>query len=114
MRYKRTTIIVKRTDSKKYSNLHTNWPYSCKIKDKEWPDNKEDILIRITEYLLDNPYRRVVFKNNIPEEKAFGKTLDDLVDKHNLILKLGKGANFFRRRKAKQILKEVAKENGKR
>jgi len=111
MRYKKTYITIKRS-SKNYSNLHTKWPYSCKIKDKDWPDNEENILIRIVEYLLHNPYSRVVIKNKIPEKKALGKTLDNLVEEHNdnlerygLTLKLGKGIKFFRLKKARKILR---------
>jgi hypothetical protein len=112
MRYKKTTITVKISNSNTYPNLRKNWPYSCKIKDKDWPANKENILTRIAEYLLYTPYSHVVLKNKIPEEKALGKALDDLVEEHNdnlerygLTLKLGKGAKFFRLIRARKILK---------
>ena len=112
MRYKRTHITVKRSDPKTYPNLHTNLPYSSKIKDKEWLyKKKEEVVTSIAEYLVHNPYNLIVFRNKLPEEeKALKGTLDTLVKTHNLSLKLGKGTKFFRLRKARKTLKEMAAE----
>ncbi len=106
MRYKRTHITAKSSDPRKYPNLHTNLPYSSKIKDKEWLyKKKEEVVINIAEYLLHNPKNLIVFKNKLPEEeKALKGTLDTLVETHNLSLKLGKGIKFFRLIRARKIL----------
>ena len=114
MRHKRTHITVKRSNPKTYPNLHTNLPYSSKIKDKEWLyKREEEVVISIAEYLVNNPYSLIVLRNKIPEkEKALRVTLDTLVEKHNsilekydLTLKLGKGVKFFRLIRARKILK---------
>ncbi len=48
MRYKRTHITVKRSNSKEYPGLYKNLPYSSKIKDKEWLyKRKEEVVINI-------------------------------------------------------------------
>ena len=47
MRYKRTHITVKTTNSNMNPYLHINYPYSCKIEGKDRPDKKEKILTNI-------------------------------------------------------------------
>lgn len=125
MRMHKATIIVKRTNPKNNPNSYNNLPYTSKIgRGREWLYKEEEVLTNIAEYLLRNPYNFIVLKNKIPEEekeRALTKTLGDLVKIHNtavekqgLILKLGDGIKYFRLRRAKKILKKVAKENGKR
>ena len=115
----------KRTNPKKNPNLYNNSPYASRIgHGREWLYKEEELLTNIAEYLVHAPYNFVVLKNKIPEEekeKALRKTLSDLVKSHNaalekqnLILRLGDGNKPSRLRRAKKILKEVAKENGNR
>ena len=119
MRYKKTHIIVKETNPKKNPNLHNNLPYASRIGGgREWLYKEEELLTSIAEYLVHNPYNFIVLRNKIPEkEKTLRKTLDALVDEHNLalekhdlILKLGDGKKPSRLKKAKRILREMGKE----
>jgi len=118
MRYKKTIIVVKPTNRKKYSpELYEKMPYTSRIG-----NNTEDLYIRreemiasIAEHLVRNPYRIIVLKNELPEkEKAIRKTLEGLVKNHHaalekqaLILKLGSGGKHRCLRKARRILRKA-------
>ncbi len=96
MRYEKTTLTVKDTDSETYPGLYKNLPYSCKINHlEEQLYTKRELLIILAESFVHKPHNFIVFKNKISEkEKVFRKYLDDLVEKRNLCLKLGRGKNL--------------------
>jgi len=78
-----------------------------KLPEKEVLGKTLDTLIDVHNFSLKLCIGR---KKMHEEEKALGMTLEALVKGHNLILKLGAGITFFRLRRARKILNEMAEE----
>ena len=121
MRYKRTHITVKTTNRKKYSpELYEKMPYTSRIGNntENLYIRREEMIASIIEYLVRNPYRPIVLKNELPEkEKAIRKTLEGLVkdrhaalEKQDLLLRLGGSRKRHRCiKRVKRFLKKMDK-----
>ena len=121
MRHKKTTIVVKPTNRKKYSpELYENMPYTSKIgkNTESLYIRREEMIASIAEHIVRNPYKIIVLKNELPEkEKAIRKTLENLVknrqaalEKQNLLLRLYSEKGHRCRRRVKRFLKKMDKE----
>jgi len=116
MRIKKTTITVKDNNSE-YSRL--SWPISSKINGHEEEGKADEAYFRVTTYLFNNPYSHIVLRTEGLGEKgwALGKALDALVEEHNtslekrdLTLRLDQRKKKSSLRKARNILKKMARE----
>jgi hypothetical protein len=116
MRYKKTTITVKETDSGKHPQLYKNWPFSSEINGKEWSSKGDEVYFRVTDYLLNNPYSHIILRTGGLGEKGRGlrKALDALVEEHNislekrdLTLRLNTEKKHSSLRKARRILRKA-------
>lgn len=114
MRYKKARITVKKTDPEKNPNLYENMPYSSKINGKEWSSKADEVYFRVINYLVHNPYGRIVLRTEGLGKKgrALKKALDALVEEHHtslekrdLTLRLDPRKKHSSLRKARKILR---------
>jgi hypothetical protein len=104
---RRIHLTVKSTP-KKYPILCTSMPYCFTINHKERVyKRREELVAGIAEYLVDNPYDLIVFRNKLPKkEKVLREVLEDRIKGHNLTLKFGVGRHRCLRR-IRKVLREA-------